>query len=126
MASLVSADLSDCQSKAYADGYASEVYTDVRTEDGYVLSLFRITGKLPIKEEPTKEPNPETTTDTSETETVIEDSPTIVTRQAFSIGMINTPITPDIPSVFGITDESDPPVKPKKVILMQPDSAMSA
>ena len=46
MQAFALADLSDCQAKASADGYASEVYTDVRTADGYVLSLFRITGKL--------------------------------------------------------------------------------
>jgi hypothetical protein len=42
---FVLADLSDAQAKANADGYMAESYTSITTEDGYVLSLFRITGK---------------------------------------------------------------------------------
>ena len=42
---IVSAGLLDAQAKTNSDGYDSEVYEEVTTKDGYVLSLFRITGK---------------------------------------------------------------------------------
>ena len=45
-ASFTRADLNDCQAKASADGYDSEVYTGVKTDDGYKLDLFRITGQI--------------------------------------------------------------------------------
>jgi hypothetical protein len=45
----VSAGLLDAQAKTNSDGYDSEIFDEVTTKDGYVLSLFRITGKKRVK-----------------------------------------------------------------------------